>query len=391
MRLYINWFDLVILVFLGLLIWRGLKDGLATQLLVCAGFFGGLFIGGWLFPHLLPIHNQNLQVIVNANLVLLLAVCLAGAGYQLGRKLHLSIGKNWPHKLEKYSSIVFSLGVGLIAVWLVGSMVGRLPVVGLGNSANDSLIVQNLDLHLPPIPAVFAVFGRQIDPNSPPRVFIKTKTQVEAYIPINSPAIQAVATKAESSIVRITSFACGGIISGSGFVVAPDLVMTNAHVIAGAHRPIIKYGTQSYEGVPILFSQSMDVTILHVKGLPANPLTLLDREVADNTPVAVLGYPGGNYTALPGIVIDKQLIQSSNLYGVGAFGRQAYEVKANVAEGSSGGPMITENGKVVGVIFAKSIITENYGYALTSSSLQSLVHQAQTSTRRISTGTCISN
>jgi len=276
-------------------------------------------------------------------------------------------------------------------VWLIASLVGRLPVVGLGNSANDSLIVQNLDQYLPPIPAVFAVFGRQIDPNSPPRVFIKTKTQVKAYIPINSPAIQAVAAKTESSIVRITSFGCGGIISGSGFVVAPDLVMTNAHVIAGTHRPIIKYGTQSYEGVPILFSQSMDVTILHVKGLPANPLTLLNRKVADNTPVAVLGYPGGNYTALPGIVIDEQLIQSSNLYGVGAFGRQVYEVKAGVAEGSSGGPMIVENGKVAGVIFAKSTSANAYGYALTSTSLQNQVQQAQISTRRVSTGTCISN
>jgi S1-C subfamily serine protease len=288
-------------------------------------------------------------------------------------------------------SVMLSLGFGLIAVWLIASMLGRLPFEGLSNSANDSLIVQYLDQHLPPIPAVFAVFSRQIDPNSPPQVFIQTKTQVERYVPNNSPAIRAAAAAAKSSIVRITSFGCGGIIAGSGFVAAPGLVITNAHVIAGAHRPIVKYGSQSYAGTPVLFDPYLDVAVLRLSGLHAKPLTLVNGEVSAGMHVAVLGYPGGNYTVIPGVISNVQYVLGSNLYGVGVVERQVYEVQAVIASGNSGGPMILQNGQVAGVIFGRPDLVNGYGFALTSLSLVSTLQQAQESTRRVSTGVCLSS
>ena len=391
MKLYINWFDLVIILMLVASVWRGMKAGFVTQFLVNACFFGGLFLGGWLFPYLLPIHDRTLLTIVNGNLVLVFAVYLAIKGFDLGRYIHFSFGKSRPHQLETGLSVLSSLVFGLAAVWLIASMIGRLPFEGFSNSANDSLIVQFLDRHLPPIPAVFAEFNKQLNPNSPPQIFNRTNFQTERYQPIASSAIKSAAAEDERSIVRITSFGCGGIVTGSGFVVAPDLVLTNAHVIAGVHRPIVKYGTQSYAGTPVLYDSSLDLAALRLSGLAAKPLTIFNGEVDAGTTVAVIGYPGGNYTVSPGVVLDNLELFTSTIYGVGTVGRQTYEFKATIAPGSSGGPMVLLDGRVAGIVYAKPASANGYGYALTSKSLLAKLRQAKQSTRRVGTGACLSN
>jgi S1-C subfamily serine protease len=390
-RLYINWFDIVLILFLATLIWQGIKHGFVTQFLVITFFFGGLFLGGWLFPHVLPIHDQTLLTIVNGNLVLIFAAIMAIIGFHLGHNFHISFGKNRWHQLENGLSVIMSLSFGLIAVWLVAAMIGRLPFAGLSNSANDSLIAQVLDQHLPPIPAVFAEFSRQLNPKSIPEIFIHTPLQTEQYVPIASPIAARIASIDEYSVVRITSFGCGGIVTGSGIVVAPNLVLTNAHVIAGVHRPIVKYGTQSYVGTPVLFDYNLDVAILRLSNLPATPLTIFNGTVAPGTGVVVLGYPGGNFTILPAVVSEQTQLVTDNLYNVGTVDRQVYEVQAPVGPGSSGGPMILQNGQVAGVIFARNGALNSYAYALTSTSVLSKVHQAERATRRISTGVCLSD
>jgi len=368
-----------------------MKDGFITQVLVNIAFFGGLFFGGWAFPYLLPIHNQTLLAVINGNLVLLFAIGLAIMAFNLGRRLHLSFSKSWLHQLETGLSVIFSICSGLIAAWLIASMIGRLPFEGLSNSANDALIVQFLDQHLPPIPAVFAEFDRQLNPNSSHVVFIRTPFQTQQYVPIGSPTLDNVAAAAQYSAVRITSFGCGGIVSGSGFVAAPDLVLTNAHVIAGVHRPIVKYGTQSYAGIPVLYDSNTDLAALRLTGLKAKPLTLFNGHVAPDTTTVLLGYPGGNYTPSLAVVLSETQLLTANLYGVGTVDRQIYELKAVIDPGSSGGPMLLPNGQVAGVIFAKPNGTGNYAYALSSTSIRSEVQQAKQATRRVSTGTCLSS
>lgn len=389
-----NWIDLIILLSLVGAAWLGWRNGFITQLLVIGAFFSTLFLTGWLFPRLLPIHDRTLQTLIVGNLVLLTAVYAAVRGYDLGRHVNHSLKtRTRLYSLERHSfGPLLSMTALLIIIWLFAAGIGRLPFAGLSNSANDAWIVQQLDTHLPPIPAVFARFDGTVDPNSPPRIFEKINSQVNL---VSTPALtgqlQAVASQADASTVRVTSFGCGGLVSGSGFVAAPDLVMTNAHVVAGVRKPVIKTTTGSFRAVPVVFDPNLDLAVLRVPGLNLRPLQLASSDVSDGTQLAVLGYPKGNYAAVPGVVRNDMAIFDRNIYDVGVFGRQVYEVQTRVDDGSSGSPLILANGQVAGVIFAKSNTLDDYAYALTSSRLMGRLHQAEASSQRVSTGVCLAN
>jgi S1-C subfamily serine protease len=293
-------------------------------------------------------------------------------------------------KLKTIETVLGSLpGVvaGLALVWLLGVAIGRLPFEGFSNSVSDSRIVQQLTRTLPPVPAVFAMFDRQVDPNSQPYVFVQPKPQ--AGFDYSATDVQTAESKAATSLVRITGFGCGGIISASGFVVDSGLVATNAHVIAGVERPIIKYKGDSYEGVPVYFDAALDLAILRVQKLNAPSLTLAREDAAINTTVAVLGYPGGDYRVVPGIVRDTLAVSARSIYDQGASGRGIYEVQTHVNYGNSGGPIVLGNGQVAGILFSRSISFPGYAYALTSSHIATALHQAKSSHQRVSTGACM--
>jgi len=387
-QLYLNWFDIVIILVLLLFIWQGIKQGFVVQFLMSVGFFGGIFLGGWLFPHILRIHDPTIRAVANGNLVLIFAVFLSIVGYSYGQKIHFAMGKTRPHEIEVGVGVVYSIVVGLVVVWLVASLIGRLPFAGFSNSANDSLIVQVLDNYLPPVPAVFAEFNKQLNPNAPPQTYIKNGFQLQYAQATPSPALQSAATIDQDSVVRIASFGCGGIVTGTGFVVGPQLVMTNAHVLAGVERPIVKYGMQSYVGTPLLFDPNLDLAILKVPHLNVPPLTLRNTLVNNGTQSVLLGYPNGNYTVAPAVVLGETQLETTGIYGIGTVIRAVYELSGNIGPGSSGGPMVMSNGQVAGVVFARPQGAGNYAYVLTSQSVIPRLEQAEHSNRKVSTGVC---
>ncbi|HSX31610.1 MAG TPA: MarP family serine protease [Candidatus Saccharimonadales bacterium] len=388
-----NWVDAVIVVLLGLAVWEGVRMGIISQVLVIAGFFATLFVAGWLFPYVVRFHDPTLRTLVNALLVLLAAIYVALRCFDVGQRIHWSVrfkrvlqGKRWKG-LETLLGCLPGLLAGLILVWLLAVMMGRLPFARLSNSVTDAQIVQALTRILPPVPAVFAEFDRHIDPNAQPYVSVRPEPQPSFnYSPAD---FQAAAAKGAASTVRITSFSCGGIVSGSGFAVGQGLVATNAHVIAGSKRPIVKYHGQSYDSAPIYFDANLDVAILKVPGLPAPALRLAPSNVALNSTVAVVGYPGGNYHAQPGVIRDTRATSGASIYNQGIFGRGLYLVQTHVNFGNSGGPIVMSNGLVAGIIFSKSTDVPDAAYALTSVHIDRALQRAQTHQTRVGTGACM--
>jgi len=389
-----NWVDLIIVAMLTVAVVEGLRIGILSQVLVIVGFFTSLFISGWLFPYLVRFHDSTLRTAVNATLVLLASAYVGARSFDLGQKVHWSFRFGSLRKdrtletIETAFGSLTGLAAGLTFVWLLGVMIGRMPFVGLSNSVNDARIVQLLTRTLPPVPAVFAEFGSHIDPNAQP--YIQAQPKPQADFNFDPEAVRSAATKAGPSVVRITSFSCGGIVPGSGFVIAPGLVATDAHVIAGSHRPIIKYNNSSYEGVPIYFNALLDLAILRVSGLHAPSLQLAtSASVRLNSTVAVLGYPGGNYQIAPGVIRDTRALAGTNIYNLGSFDRSIYVVQVHVDFGSSGGPIILQNGRVAGIIFSKSTEITDAAYVLTSDHISTALHQVKSSHDRISTGACM--
>jgi S1-C subfamily serine protease len=389
----LNWIDAVIVVLLVLAIVEGVRIGLLSQLFVIAGFFAALFAAGWLFPHLVRFHDPVLRTTVNAALVLVAAAYAAMRSFDLAQRIHWSfrVGSHMDSRKLKFVETILGalpgLAAGVVLVWLLGVMLGRLPFVGLSNSVTDARIVQELTRALPPAPAVFAAFNQHIDPNAQPYVAVRPRPQASFdYAPAD---VQRAQAKAASSVVRITSFSCGGIVSGTGFAVGPSLIATNAHVIAGSRRPVVKYGGISYESTLVYFDANLDLAMLRVPDLAAPPLALAPANLPLNTTVAVLGYPGGNYRVEPGIIRDTLAVAGASIYDQGTFGRGIYVLQAQVDYGNSGSPIVTSAGQVAGIIYSASTESPNTAYGLTSPHIATALRRAVSSHARVGTGACM--
>jgi V8-like Glu-specific endopeptidase/uncharacterized membrane protein required for colicin V production len=388
-----NWVDILIILILILAVIEGLRIGLLAQVFFIGGFFATLFASGWLFPYIIRFHNPTTRTTINIFLVLIVSFIVGYTCMYWGRRIHWSfrLGKLITHQNYKFVETILgsipSLVAALILIWLLGVMISRMPFVGFSNSVSDSLIIRKLDEILPAVPEVFAEFDRSINPNAQP--FVPIVPLHQTTFNYSSSEVNKAATSAAASVVRITSFSCNGIVAGSGFVIGKDLVATNAHVIAGSKRPIIKWAGRSYQAEPIYFNSNLDIAILLVKNLNAPALSLAKANVALDSSVAIVGYPDGNYDVQPGIIRGTRATSSANIYNLGSFNRGVYVIQANIDFGSSGSPVVVSSGQVVGIIFSKSTDSSNTAYALTSNYIYTALKRTSSHQQTVSTGACV--
>lgn len=382
-----NWVDIVILLLFASAVYFGVRLGFFRLLFVFGGFFAALFLAGWILPHLLPIHNGTVLAVVNGNLVILAAIFAAVKGYGLGSRAHLSLERGGMRKLESAAGVSLSLGSAVINVWLLGAAIGALPLVSLSNSVNESYFIRLFDRHFPAAPTVFEGLTTSLNPNEAPQVYVKASPGTSIGVAPLPPATEAV-KKAGASAVHIESFSCGGIVDGSGFVVGPELVATNAHVVAGVRRPIIKYGTESFASQPVLFDPNLDFAVLKVPGLKAAPLALDTSDLPDDTGVDIISFPQSIFTVAPGRITESLPVQGNNIYGLGSVGRNIYILHTVTNHGSSGGAVVLPDGKVAGMVFAMSTTDKSYAYALVASDFAADIAQAAHAGGVIGTGAC---
>jgi S1-C subfamily serine protease len=191
--------------------------------------------------------------------------------------------------------------------------------------------------------------------------------------------------------VKIVGEGCGQIQEGSGFVVAPGVVVTNAHVVAGIPDPMVEDDAGSHTTRVVSFDPAYDLAVLRVVGLGEHPLALDPSDVPRGTQAAVLGYPGGGpfRVAAAGVMAEFEA-EGRDIYGQGLTVRNVYEIQAVVRPGNSGGPLVEPNGEVVGVVFSRSTTNGDIGYALTSAGVLSRVQRASSSSGTVGTGHCAS-
>jgi S1-C subfamily serine protease len=387
----LNWIDaLVILLLIGVA-FSAYRLGVVTELCIVASTYVALFFFGWLWPRLLPISDPTLETIMTANLVLI-SVGYAGIkGFELGRKLHWAFARPWWQRVEGWLAIAPGMLAALLGVWLIAAFIGWLPFAALSNSVNDAQIVQLLHRNLPPVPAVLTPISRQVDPNTPSAPALQPEPQDSfAY---SSEQVAAASARAVDSVVRLTAFGCGGLSSGTGFVVGKNLVMTNAHVVAGVRRPIVKYDNHSYEARPVFFDAVLDVAVLRVlideHRFAAPALKLVPRAVAPDTTIAVAGYPSSSYSVVPGIIRSDLRANRQTIYGFRASDSSTYQVQTSVSAGNSGSPLVLADGQVAGMVYAKYDAVPDYAAAVASHHLVTIVQKAQDAYLQVGTGACI--
>ncbi len=388
--------DLILLVVMVSYAVSGYRQGLVVGVMSLGGFLGGALLAMTLVPAL----AQNLQPGLQRSFVVLAGVLLlAWLGQFLGALLGGRLRQQLTFRPVQVVDQLFGAIAGLVAValvvWFVGGALRGSPSPAMSRAVGTSRVLRVIDGVMPDQLGVLAQsFRDAVAGSSFPRVFAGVGPErILPVAPPNPGAMNpAVLKRAAAGIVKITgdARACGRGQEGSGFVVAPNRVATNAHVVAGVRSPSVQVSGvgRLYPARVVLFDPKRDVAILAVSGLPATPLALgTDLRSSDDAVVA--GFPrNGAFTAGPARVRSVLKASGEDIYGKPGVVREVYQLYAEVEPGNSGGPMLAVNGSVAGIVFAKSLDDSTTGYALTMSEVRSDITAGIAASTRVATGGC---
>lgn len=389
-----NWFDLAAILILVVAILAGLRTGALPQVGGISGAVIGLFLAlhatTWLVDA-----TKGLEPIPRA-LVVLGAIIGAVAvgemiGSTIGRAVVDRLGRGMLSGLDRVVGGALGAAQALLIVWLAGGLLAAGPFPTLGREASHSRAVRALDAVLPPPTEVVGEIATALNDSGLPDVFVGLEPiPLQPVAPPTTPQADAIARLAEASTARISTRACTSLVSGTGIVVAPGYLVTNAHVVAGATTIRATIGSDTVDATPVLFDPDLDVAVLHVPALGARPLRFAATDPVRGDLGAALGYPGGGpLVVMPAAVSGSYPATGRDIYGDGRVTRQILELRAGVDPGDSGGPLILEDGTIGGLVFAESRTDPSVGYALTPTAVSVRIAPALGRTSAVGVGACI--
>ncbi len=386
-----NAIDLVIVLFALVSVARGFRIGLVRQAGSTLGFIAGLFVGSWVSNIIVSYESDPTTKFLTG----LIAVLVGGfivmtIGEVLGVRLKRHLMQSGT--LDAFDGSLgsaMSVATVLLVAWFGASLVIISPNTSLQQALNDSKILGTLSRHLPPATTFLSSLNKLINPNDFPEVFRGLEPSPNSTHMPSLATFNPVISTVSASVVKVEGTGCGGIVEGSGFVVQPNEIVTNAHVVAGVAKPKVLDGNVVRSSRVLWFDPDVDLAVLQVDGLSGKPLTIQADNQATDTPAVVLGYPGGgDFNAQAAAIIDHFPAAGRNIYGQKGTVREVYSVHAHIIPGNSGGPLVGKDGRVLGIVFATSTTYNNVGYALTGSQVAGELAKAEKSTTIHSTGSC---
>jgi S1-C subfamily serine protease len=284
----------------------------------------------------------------------------------------------------------------LLVAWLIGSALAGTTLPTLGKEVRGSKVLHGVSDALPSqADTWFADFSSVLAQNGFPQVFSPFANEPITDVQPPDPALanSPVATRAEKSIVKVmgTAQSCGKVLEGSGFVFGDRRVMTNAHVVGGVDEPTVQIGGEGrkYDAKVVLYDWERDIAVLDVPNLDAPALQFTANDAASGNNAIVAGFPqNGAYNVQPARVRGRITANGPDIYHRGTVRRDVYSLYATVRQGNSGGPLLTPDGKVYGVVFAKSLDDANTGYALTADEVQPDVTKGRTANQQVDSDSC---
>jgi len=285
----------------------------------------------------------------------------------------------------------------LLSVWLVAAVFTspNSRFTSLDAAVAKSDILHSIDRILPQAPSIFNDLQTFLNNQGFPQVFTTlTPPSTPSVSTPSNAETRALADPAVFSTVKILGTACNNEQEGSGFVVGPGLVATNAHVVAGegnGNTQVIVHNN-AYAATPVLFDPSFDLAVLRTDAPLGPALTISPNLVPRGTQAALLGYPeDGPLMIDPAGVTEEVTAIGKDIYNNGSVTRGVYALDANVEPGNSGGPLLGPGGQVIGVVFSRSTVYQEVGYALTSPAVLARVQAATLHRAAVNTGPCISS
>ncbi|HEY2215813.1 MAG TPA: MarP family serine protease [Acidimicrobiales bacterium] len=390
-----NWVDLLLIGLMLLAAVHGLRLGALVQLLTFGGFWLGMLLGTLLWvPALSFIHHEYVRAIITVAVVLLTASGLGFIGRVVGTYSNTTLRRYHLGHIDAGLGVMVAVVAVLLSSWLVANVVSspNSRFTFLSTAVAKSDILHSIDRVLPHVPSVFADLQNFLNEQGFPQVFSTLTPPTPGVVsPPTDAKTQALAEPAIASTVKVLGMACGNEQEGSAFVVGKGLVATNAHVVAGEQSPQLLVGGTSYSATPVLFDPQFDLAILRTRA-PLGPVLNIDPiDVPEGTQAAFLGYPENGQLAIGAAGVTEEVTAlGRDIYNEGAVTRGVYALNATVRPGNSGGPLMTSGGEVIGVVFSRSTVYPNVGYALTSPGVLARVRMAESRQAAVSTGKCIS-
>jgi len=340
----LDWIVLGFALLTGLL---GARRGFLATALSAAGILVGALLGARLAPHLLSDGSTSpytpLVALLGAGAF---AVLFEAVGATLGGRLRGALTLRPLQGADSLAGFVLGAAMGLVLVWVVGAVALQLPgQTRLRQEAQRSEVLEQLNEIAPPSRALRAL--ARVDP------FPSIVGPLAPVEPPSADVLRTPGTKAAApSVVRVLGTACGLAISGSGWVAAPGLVVTNAHVVAGQDDTTVEAsGSGRLDADAVAFDTDNDVAVLRVRGLRARPLRLVEPDSGDS--VAILGYPeNGPFRASPGRIGPTVTVLTEDALGRRRIARRITSFRGRVRKGNSGGPAVNARGEVETTVFA---------------------------------------
>lgn len=388
--------DVVLIVLALAFALSGFRQGLLVSATSIAGFLGGAVLGAQLSGPVAERIDGSSVTRVFAALVVVLAGALLGqilAG-AIGRAVRRKVTWEPAKMLDSVAGAVVSAAAVLLVAWMVASPLATSPFPQVAGQVRQSALVQAVDSTVPnSVRSVYDNLRQAIDRRGLPDVLDPlTPTQVRD-VPAPDPALEgsAVVASVRGSVVKISGVApsCSRQIDGSGFVYAPERVMTNAHVLAGVGEPTVEAEGEEYEATPVFVDEAVDIAVLAVPGLPQVALEFTPVLAGAGDDAIIMGYPGGgDFFVGAARIRDQGEISGPDFRNSTTVVRDVYALFGSVRAGNSGGPLFAPDGSVLGVVFASAIDDPNTGYALTGPQVNQAATAGETATAPVGTGPC---
>lgn len=372
--------------------WQGFVTGAFATIGLLAGGLAGIFLA----PVLLSRFEPSLTISLGALFIVILCASLGQALLQYaGARVRERITWQPARALDAVGGALLSALAVLLVAWALGVAISGTRIGSVTTLVRSSVVLGKVNDVLPKsAPNALQAFNNVVGTGFFPRYLEPFAPEQIVEVqpgPSNLPksaAIRAV----RPSVVKIRGLnKCDRGVEGTGFVFARDRVMTNAHVVAGVDDPKVSIGGGTELARVVLYDRELDIAVLAVDTGDA-PVLEFDQDTEAEDAVAIIGYPqDGPFDVQTGRVRAMQNLRSPDIYGSGTVIREVFSLRGLVRPGNSGGPIVTPQGKVAGVVFAASVTDPETGYALTAKQVEDSAEAGSapgTDGREADTGNC---
>jgi S1-C subfamily serine protease len=388
----LDWFLLLLILVVAVTGWT---QGFVVGLLSFVGFVGGAVGGLLLVPVVLGGLDPGLGTAV---LAVVLVLFTASVGQALlawaGSAIRGRVAAGPARRVDAAGGSLLAVAGLLLAAWAVGLALASSAIPTAASAARESVVLRVVDDVVPVSPdRLREAFKSVVSAGSFPEVVApwvpEPIVEVEAPSPVLGRDEEVRAASESVAQVVGRAAACGNILEGTAFVVAPERVMTNAHVVAGVQAPAVGLpGEPPLEAHVVYFDPWVDVAVLAVPGLTRPPLEFR-ADPAAGVDAVVVGFPNsGPLTGEPARIRSQQVLLGRDIYGEDRVEREVISLRGDVEPGNSGGPLLADDGRVYGVIFAASLTDPDTGYALSPAAVAPALSAAAAGSP-VDTGRCL--